>query len=62
MRKSTVQKGRGKVKEAVGKATGDAGLERQGKADQMAAKAREAMEKVHESARKARDEIKRRLS
>ena len=62
MRKSTVQKGKGKDKEAVGKVTGDKDLEREGKTDQLAAKARRAMEKVHESALKARDEIKRRAS
>ncbi|MFJ5136700.1 CsbD family protein [Streptomyces sp. NPDC088707] len=58
MRKSTVQKGKGTVKEAAGKATGDARLESEGKADQMAAEARAAIERVHESARKARDDMK----
>ncbi|MFE5941250.1 CsbD family protein [Streptomyces sp. NPDC056480] len=59
MRKSTVQKGKGTVEEAVGKATGDARLEADGKADRMAAEARAAIERVHESAKKARDDMKR---
>ncbi|MER6098482.1 CsbD family protein [Streptomyces sp. NPDC001728] len=62
MRKSSVQKGKGKVKETVGKVIGDTRMEREGKTDQMAGRAREAMEKVHESALKARDELKRRTS
>ncbi|MFJ7983997.1 CsbD family protein [Streptomyces sp. NPDC096351] len=62
MRKSTVQKGEGAAKEVAGKATGDTRLDAEGKADQMAAKAREAIEKVHESALKARDDMRRRMS
>ncbi|MCB8901742.1 MULTISPECIES: CsbD family protein [unclassified Streptomyces] len=59
MRKSTVQKGKGTVKEAAGRATGNERLEAEGKADQMAAEARAAIERVHESAQKARDDMKR---
>ncbi|WP_318211909.1 MULTISPECIES: CsbD family protein [unclassified Streptomyces] len=59
MRKSTVQKGKGAMKEVAGKATGDSRLEAEGEADRMAAKARAAIERVHESARKARDDMKR---
>ncbi|MDX2561964.1 CsbD family protein [Streptomyces sp. TX20-6-3] len=59
MRKSTVQKGKGAVKEVAGKATGNSRLEAEGKSDQMAAEAREAIERVHASARKARDDTKR---
>ncbi|MFF5920935.1 CsbD family protein [Streptomyces flavochromogenes] len=62
MRKSTVQKGKGAIKEAAGKTTGDTGLEAEGKADQMAAEARAAIERVHESARKAHDDTQRRSS
>ncbi|MFJ2931884.1 CsbD family protein [Streptomyces sp. NPDC087219] len=62
MRKSTVQKGKGAIKEVTGKATGNSRLEAEGKADQMAAKARAAIERVHASARKARDDMKRRSS
>ncbi|MER5963354.1 CsbD family protein [Streptomyces sp. NPDC002057] len=62
MRKSSVQKGKGKIKETVGRMTGDSALEREGKGDQLAAKARKGMEKVHESALRARDEMRRRAS
>ncbi|APE25575.1 MULTISPECIES: CsbD family protein [Streptomyces] len=59
MRKSGAQKGKGKIKEVAGKATGDTRLEAEGKTDQMAAKAREGIERVHESARRAREETER---
>ncbi|MFD3991401.1 CsbD family protein [Streptomyces sp. NPDC058548] len=62
MRKSTVQKGKGAIKEVAGKVTGNSRLEAEGKADQMTAKARAAIERVHASALKARDDIKRRIS
>ncbi|WP_055602297.1 CsbD family protein [Streptomyces aureus] len=60
MRKSTVQKGKGAMKEVAGKTTGDTHLEAEGRADQAAAEARAAIERVHESAQKARDDMKRR--
>ncbi|WP_329285689.1 CsbD family protein [Streptomyces sp. NBC_00691] len=59
MRKSTVQKGKGTVEEAAGKAGGDSRPEAEGEADRMAAEARAAIERVHESARKAHDDMKR---
>ncbi|OKJ63199.1 general stress protein CsbD [Streptomyces sp. CB02009] len=55
MRKSTVQKGKGTVEEAAGRATGDTRLEAEGRADRAAAEARAAIERVHQSARRARD-------
>ncbi|MFD8009303.1 CsbD family protein [Streptomyces sp. NPDC058955] len=62
MRKSDMQKGKGKIKETVGKATGDRRMEAEGKADRAEGKAREAAEKVQEVAEKARDAMKRRAS
>lgn len=62
MRKSDMQKGKGKIKETVGKATGDRRMEAEGKADRAEGKAREAAEKVQNVAEKARDAMKRRAS
>ncbi|MEU2234896.1 CsbD family protein [Streptomyces vietnamensis] len=62
MRKSGMEKGKGKAKEAVGKATGDRRMEAEGKTDQAKGKTREAMEKVHEATEKTRDATKRRAS
>ncbi|MFI8521849.1 CsbD family protein [Streptomyces sp. NPDC085481] len=55
MRKSSMDKAKGKLKETAGKATGNERLEAEGKADQMKGKAREGMEKM-------RDAMKRRTS
>ncbi|WP_328941094.1 CsbD family protein [Streptomyces sp. NBC_00250] len=62
MRKSTVGKVKGEIKETTGEATGDSRLEWEGKADRMAAAAREGIEKVHRSAQRAQDEMRRRTS
>ncbi|MEU2547000.1 CsbD family protein [Streptomyces roseolus] len=53
MGKSGMQKGKGKVKEALGKATGNERMKTEGKAEQ-------AEGKVRESADEARDALKRR--
>ncbi|MFF5505006.1 CsbD family protein [Streptomyces roseolus] len=52
MGRSGMQKGKGKVKEALGKTTGNKRMEAEGKADQ-------AEGKVRESAAEARDAMKR---
>ncbi|MGW5781784.1 CsbD family protein [Streptomyces sp. NPDC003863] len=62
MRESGMEKNKGKVEEAMGKATGDRRMEAEGKADRAKGSAREAMEKVHEAAEKAHDAMKRRAS
>ena len=41
--KGSMEQAKGKVKEAAGKATGDAKLEGEGKADQLAGKVRNAV-------------------
>ncbi|MFJ5831826.1 CsbD family protein [Streptomyces sp. NPDC093089] len=62
MRKSDMEKGKGKVKETVGKATGNERMEAEGKGDQMKGKVREVAEKAREHAAKAPDELRRRTS
>ncbi|MFJ5708033.1 CsbD family protein [Streptomyces sp. NPDC093105] len=62
MRKSDMQKGKGKIKETVGKATGNERMEAEGKADRAEGKTHEAGEKVQRVAEKARDAMKRRAS
>ncbi|WP_306324977.1 CsbD family protein [Streptomyces venezuelae] len=59
MRESDVRKGKGMTEEAAGRAMGDTRAEAEEKADQMAARAREGIERVHESALRARDETDR---
>ncbi|MBD0708272.1 MULTISPECIES: CsbD family protein [unclassified Streptomyces] len=58
MRKSAMDKGKGKVKETVGKATGNERMEAEGQADQVKGKIREIGEKARERARKTRDDLK----
>lgn len=48
---------KGKGKEAAGKATGDKDLERKGKADEVKSAAKDAGEKVKDTASKAKDAI-----
>lgn len=48
---------RGKVKETVGKATGDRDLERQGNSEQAKAKVGKAADKVKDAAKKAKDAV-----
>lgn len=48
---------KGKVKETVGKATGDDDLERKGKADQMKASVKDVGEKVKDAASEIKDEV-----
>lgn len=55
MAKSGMHKGKGKVKETVGKVTGSRRMEAEGKAER-------AQGKVEEAAEKARDALKRRSS
>ncbi|MFI8766587.1 CsbD family protein [Streptomyces sp. R-07] len=62
MRRSAVQKGKGRIKETVGKVTGNRRMEAEGKADHARGKAREAGVKVREAAEKAREAMKRRAS
>ncbi|MEU2119946.1 CsbD family protein [Streptomyces sp. NPDC016459] len=62
MAKSGMEKGKGKIKETVGKATGKKGLEAEGKADQMKGKTREAGEKGRKRGTKAVDDLKHRAS
>ncbi|GAA3902961.1 hypothetical protein GCM10022244_11450 [Streptomyces gulbargensis] len=62
MGKGAMDKGKGKIKETVGKATGNEKMQAEGKTDQMKGKAREGIEKVHRGGMKARDEMKRRTS
>ncbi|MEU7075546.1 CsbD family protein [Streptomyces narbonensis] len=62
MRKSDMKKGKGKVKETVGKITGDKEREAEGKADRMEGKTREAAEEMRRVAEKAPDAMKRRAS
>lgn len=50
--KNTAQRAKGKIKEAAGKATGNERLRRQGKADQMKGKIKQAGEKVKDALRK----------
>jgi uncharacterized protein YjbJ (UPF0337 family) len=48
---------KGKGKETIGKATGDKDLERKGKADQVKSAAKDAGEKVKDTASRAKDAI-----
>jgi uncharacterized protein YjbJ (UPF0337 family) len=50
--KNTAQRAKGKVKETVGKATGNERLRRQGKVDQMKGKIKQTGEKVKDALRK----------
>lgn len=52
MRKGSVQKMKGRMKEAVGKVTGDKSREMKGKAEKTTGKAREQMEKAADKARR----------
>jgi uncharacterized protein YjbJ (UPF0337 family) len=47
-----IDQAKGKVKEAVGGATGDKDLENEGKLDQAKGKAKEALENVKDAVRK----------
>ncbi|MEX0168301.1 CsbD family protein [Streptomyces sp. LMG1-1-1.1] len=62
MRKSDMEKGKGKIKETVGKATGNERMEAEGKGDQMKGKVQEVADKARERAAKSPDELKRRTS
>ncbi|MDX2296382.1 MULTISPECIES: CsbD family protein [Streptomyces] len=62
MRKSDMQKGKGKIEETVGKATGDRRREAKGKADHAEGTAREAAENVQKVAEKAREAMRRRTA
>jgi uncharacterized protein YjbJ (UPF0337 family) len=53
---------KGRVKEAAGVLLGDKKLKRKGKADQSAAKVKEAVEKVQKKAEKVIDDVKDALS
>ncbi|MGA5194230.1 CsbD family protein [Streptomyces exfoliatus] len=57
-KKSGVEKAKGKIKETVGKATGNKRMEAEGKTEEMKGKAREAMEKGHRRSGKAVDDMK----
>lgn len=46
---------KGRAKEATGKLTGDDDLEREGQADQVKAKIKDAVDSVKDAARKAKD-------
>lgn len=48
---------RGKLKEGVGKATGDDRLERQGQTDQASSKAKQAGDDVKDAAGKLKDRV-----
>jgi len=48
---------RGKVKEGIGKATGDERLERQGQTDQASGKAKQAGEDLKDAAGKLKDRV-----
>lgn len=50
--KNLAQKGKGKVKEEVGKATGDSQLETEGSIDQAVADVKQAAEKVKDTLKK----------
>ncbi|MFE6222613.1 MULTISPECIES: CsbD family protein [unclassified Streptomyces] len=59
MAKGDMQKGKGKIKDAVGKATGNRRMEAEGKGDRAQGAGREAVEKVRNMAEKARGARKR---
>jgi uncharacterized protein YjbJ (UPF0337 family) len=50
--KNTAQRAKGKIKETAGKATGNERLRRQGKADQMKGKIKQAGEKIKDALKK----------
>jgi uncharacterized protein YjbJ (UPF0337 family) len=50
--KNTAQRAKGKVKETVGKATGNERLRRQGKVDQMKGKIKQTGEKIKDALKK----------
>ena len=56
MSSGTVDKAKGRVKEAAGALTGDKNLKAEGKADQLAGKVKGAVDKVVD---KAKDALKR---
>ncbi|MEW1700412.1 CsbD family protein [Streptomyces sp. NPDC093249] len=58
MRKSAMDKGKGKIKETVGKVTGNERMEAEGRTDQVKGKVREVGEKARDRVRKARDDMK----
>ena len=53
---------KGRLKEAAGVLTGDKKMQREGKADQVAGKVKNAVEKVKDKADQAIDELKDSLS
>ncbi|WP_017237569.1 CsbD family protein [Streptomyces sp. SS] len=55
--KSGMEKGKGKIKETVGKATGNERLEAEGKGDQMKGKVQEVADKARERAEKTRRDM-----
>ncbi|HEX7970466.1 MAG TPA: CsbD family protein [Stellaceae bacterium] len=55
----TMDKAKGKVKEAVGKVTGDTRTEAEGKTDQVKGEAKDAAHDVKESVKGAADSLKR---
>jgi len=59
MSSGTVDKAKGAVKEAAGKLTGDKRTEAEGKTDQAKGKVKNAADDVTESAKGARDSLKR---
>ena len=58
---SQFEEGKGRAKEEIGEATGDERLEREGKADQAAAKAKEAVDSGKQGLNKLIDSIKERF-
>ncbi|MFF4173096.1 CsbD family protein [Streptomyces sp. NPDC001744] len=59
MGESHMDKAKGKLKEAAGKATGNERMKTEGKTDQMKGQAREAGEKARGKAEGVRDSLKR---
>lgn len=55
----TMDKAKGKVKEAVGKVTGDRRTEAEGKTDQVKGEVKDAAHDVKESVKGATDSLKR---
>ncbi|MEV8585576.1 CsbD family protein [Streptomyces sp. NPDC051180] len=58
MGKSGMDKGKGKIKETVGKATGNERLQAEGRADRMKGKVEEVAEKARARAARARDDMR----
>ena len=52
----SAEQAKGKIKETIGKATGDAKLQGEGKADQVAGKAKNAIGGIKDAAKEAVDE------